>query len=139
VVFTLPAALHPLTRRQPRLVYELLFPSASATIRAVAADGKYLGAQGGLLLVLHTWGQNLHLHPHVHGLVTAGGLACDGAGRLAAVPRWVSCRPGFFLPVRVLSRVYRGKFVAGLRGAYAGRQLPGWTDAAAFGQWLAGL
>jgi len=139
VVFTLPTALHPLARRQPRLVYELLFQSASATVREVAADPKHLGAQVGLLLVLHTWGQNLHLHPHVHGLVTAGGLACDGAGRLEAVPRWVSCRPGFFLPVRVLSRVYRGKFVAGLRAAYGRGEVPGWADAAAFGQWLAGL
>src|SRR5262249_56610567 len=118
VVFTLPEQLHPLTRQQPRLVYNLLFASVSATIREVAANPKYLGAQVGLLLVLHTWGQNLHLHPHVHGLVTAGGLACDAAGQVQAPPRWVACRPGFFLPVRVLSRVYRGKFVAGPRGPH---------------------
>jgi Putative transposase/Transposase zinc-binding domain len=139
VVFTLPATLHELTRRQPRLVYDLLFQSASATVRAVAADPKYLGAQVGLLLVLHTWGQNLHLHPHVHGLVTAGGLSCDATGQLTAVPRWLACRPGFFLPVRVLSRVYRGKFVAGLRSAYGRGQLSGWAGAVAFEQWLAGL
>jgi Putative transposase/Transposase zinc-binding domain len=139
VVFTLPAALHELTRRQPRLVYELLFRSASAAIREVAADPKYLGAQVGLLLVLHTWGQHLHLHPHVHGLVTAGGLSCDAAGQLAAAPRWLACRPGFFLPVRVLSRVYRGKFVAGLRAAFGRGQLDGWADAAAFARWSAGL
>jgi Putative transposase/Transposase zinc-binding domain len=139
VVFTLPATLHELTRRQPRLVYDLLFQSASATVRAVAADPKYLGAQVGLLLVLHTWGQNLHLHPHVHGLVTAGGLACDAAGQLLPTPAWRSCRPGFFLPVRVLSRVYRGKFVAGLRSAYGRGQLSGWAGGAAFEQWLAGL
>jgi hypothetical protein len=139
VVFTLPAALHALARRAPRLVYNLLFQAARTTIQEVAADPKYLGAQVGLLLVLHTWGQNLHLHPHVHGLVTAGGLACDAAGQLAGEPRWVSCRPGFFLPVRVLSRVYRGKFVAGLRAAYARGQVPGGADAAAWQRWLASL
>ena len=138
VVFTLPAALHGLARRAPRLVYNLLLQAASATIQEVAADPKYLGAQVGLLLVLHTWGQNLHLHPHVHGLVTAGGLACDGAGQLEALPRWRSCRPGFFLPVRVLSRVFRGKFVAGLRAAYGRGDVPGWTPTA-FEAWLGGL
>jgi hypothetical protein len=68
-------------------------------------------------MVLHTWGQNLHHHPHVHCVVTGGGLSCDSAGKIDASPRWASCRPGFFLPVRVLSRVFRGKFVAGLRAA----------------------
>jgi hypothetical protein len=139
VVFTLPAQLHELTRRQPRLVYNLLFQSASATIREVAANPKYLGAQVGLLLVLHTWGQNLHLHPHVHGLVTAGGLSCDAHGQLTIAPRWQACRPGFFLPERVLSRVYRGKFVAGLRAASARGQLQGFADAAAFDRWCADL
>jgi hypothetical protein len=139
VVFTLPEQLHALTRQQPRLVYDLLFQSVSATIREVAAQPKYLGAQVGLLLVLHTWGQNLHLHPHVHGLVTAGGLACAADGELEALPRWVGCRPGFFLPVRVLSRVYRGKFVAGLRAALARGQLQGFADAAGFERWLTSL
>jgi Putative transposase/Transposase zinc-binding domain len=139
VVFTLPEALRELARRAPRLVYSLLFQAASATVQEVAADPKYLGAQVGLLLVLHTWGQNLHLHPHVHGLVTAGGLSCDASGQLEAGPRWVSCRPGFFLPVRVLSRVYRGKFVAGLRAARARGAVPGWAEAAAWQHWLAGL
>jgi hypothetical protein len=138
VVFTLPAALHGLARRAPRLVYNLLFQAASATIQEVAAAPKYLGAQVGLLLVLHTWGQNLHLHPHVHGLVTAGGLACDAAGQLEAPPRWRSCRPGFFLPVRVLSRVFRGKFVAGLRAAYRRGDVPGWTPTE-FEVWLGSL
>jgi hypothetical protein len=68
-------------------------------------------------MVLHTWGQNLHHHPHVHCVVTGGGLSCDGTGKLDAAPRWLACRPGFFLPVRVLSRVFRGKFLAGLRAA----------------------
>jgi hypothetical protein len=139
VVFTLPQQLHELTRRQPRLVYDLLFHSASMTIREVAADPKYLGAQLGLLLTLHTWGQNLHLHPHVHGLVTAGGLSCDADGQLHAQPQWRSCRPGFFLPVRVLSRVYRSKFMAGLRYAYAQGELAGFPDASAFARWCAGL
>jgi putative transposase len=120
-------------------VYNLLFQAARETLLEVSADPKHLGALPGLLLVLHTWGQNLHLHPHVHGLVTAGGLACDRVGQLQAEPCWVSCRPGFFLPVRVLSRVYRGKFVAGLRAAYVRGQVPGWADAAAWQRWLAGL
>jgi hypothetical protein len=139
VVFTLPAQLHDLTLGQPRLIYDLLFQSASATIREVAADPKYLGAQVGLLLTLHTWGQNLHLHPHVHGLVTAGGLSCDASGHLDAEPEWRSCRPGFFLPVRVLSRVFRGKFVAGLRAAYARGERAGFVDATAFERWCAKL
>src|SRR5262249_18343348 len=71
----------------------------------------------GVLMVLHTWGQNLHHHPHVHGVVTGGGLSCDSAGKLDAAPRWVACRPGFFLPGRVLSRLFRGKVLAGVRAA----------------------
>jgi hypothetical protein len=76
-----------------------------------------LGAAVGVLLVLHTWGQNLHHHPHVHCVVTGGGLSCNEKGDIDVTPRWVACRPGFFLPVRVLSRVFRGKFLAGLRAA----------------------
>jgi hypothetical protein len=91
--------------------------SAAATLRDVAANPKRLGATVGVLMVLHTWGQNLHHHPHVHCVVTGGGLSCDSAGKLDATPRWLACRPGFFLPVRVLSRVFRGKFLAGLRAA----------------------
>jgi hypothetical protein len=96
------------------VVYDLLLHSAAATLRAVAANPLRLGAMVGLLMVLHTWGQNLHHHPHVHCVVTGGGLSCDRAGKLDASPRWRGCRPGFFLPVRVLSRVFRGKFLAGL-------------------------
>ena len=70
--------------------------------------------------MLHTWGQTLSHHPHVHGVVTGGGLACDVNGRAEEPPRWVACRPGFFLPVRVLSRLFRGKFLAGLRGLRRG-------------------
>jgi Putative transposase/Transposase zinc-binding domain len=114
VVFTLPAAVADLARANPTVLYDLLMRSAAATLREVAANPKRLGAVVGVLMVLHTWGQNLHHHPHVHAVVTGGGLSCDPAGTIEAAPRWVACRPGFFLPVRVLSRVFRGKFLDGL-------------------------
>jgi hypothetical protein len=117
VVFTLPAELGDLALANPAVLYDLLMRSAAATLREVAANPKRLGATVGVLMVLHTWGQNLHHHPHVHCVVTGAGLSCDGAGKVDAAPRWVACRPGFFLPVRVLSRVFRGKFLAGLRAA----------------------
>lgn len=123
VVFTLPPAVSALALAKPAVVYDLLLRSAAATLRDVAANPKRLGAVVGVLSVLHTWGQNLHHHPHVHCVVTGGGLSCDSAGRLHEKPRWVACRPGFFLPVRVLSRVFRGKFVAGLRAAIAAGSL----------------
>jgi hypothetical protein len=123
VVFTLPAAVAELALANPASLYDLLLRSAAATLREVAANPKRLGALPGILLVLHTWGQNLHHHPHVHGVVTGGGLSCAATGQLDASPRWVSCRPGFFLPVRVLSRVLRGKFVAELRARLAAGQL----------------
>jgi len=118
VVFTLPAELSDLALAKPAVVYDLLFQATSATLREVAANPKRLGAQVGVLMVLHTWGQNLHHHPHVHCVVTGGGLSCNVQGVVDASPRWVACRPGFFLPARVLSRVFRGKFLAGLRGAF---------------------
>jgi hypothetical protein len=117
VVFTLPAAVADLALANPAVVYDLLMRSAAAALREVAANPKRLGAVVGVLMVLHTWGQNLHHHPHVHCVVTGGGLSCDEAGKLDAPPCWRACRPGFFLPVRVLSRVFRGKFLAGLRAA----------------------
>lgn len=115
VVFTLPAPLGEIALANPSTVYDLLMRSAAATLRDVAANPKRLGAVVGVLMVLHTWGQNLHHHPHVHCVVTGGGLSCDAHGVVDASPHWVSCRPGFFLPVRILSRVFRGKFLAGLR------------------------
>jgi hypothetical protein len=145
VVFTLPAELSDLALTNPSVLYDLLFQAASATLRYVAANPKRLGAQIGVLMVLHTWGQNLHHHPHVHCVATGGGLSCDAHGVVDAKPRWVACRPGFFLPVRVLSRVFRGKFLAGLRQQFAeGKlRLPGalhtLRDPSAWACWLAAL
>jgi Putative transposase/Transposase zinc-binding domain len=123
VVFTLPAELSDLALANPRMLYNHLFQAASSTLRDVAANPKRLGAQMGVLAVLHTWGQNLHHHPHLHCVVTGGGLSCDGQGVVEGSPRWVSCRPGFFLPVRVLSRVFRGKYLELLRAAFDQGQL----------------
>lgn len=111
VVFTLPGLLAPLALQNPRVVYGLLFRAVSRTLLEVAATPRHLGARIGFLAILHTWGQNLLHHPHVHCVVPAGGVALDG-------PRWVHCRPGFFLPVRVLGRLYRGKLLAFLEEAY---------------------
>lgn len=113
VVFTLPECLGPLALQNPRVVYGLLFQAVAETLSEVAANPKHLGARLGFLAVLHTWGQNLMHHPHVHCVVPGGGLSA--AGR-----RWIRNRHGsrFFLPVRILSRVFRGKFVAGLKRAF---------------------
>jgi len=108
IVFTLPHELSALMLQNKRLLYDLLFRSSAATLLEVARDPKHLGTDIGLLSVLHTWGQNLQHHPHVHSIVPAGGLAPDGS-------RWIAASSGFFLPVRVLSRVFRGKFTAELR------------------------
>jgi len=127
VVFTLPAEVGELALANPAALYDLLLRSAAAALRAVAANPQRLGAVVGALLVLHTWGQNLHHHPHVHCVVTGGGLSCDPAGKIDAAPRWVACRPGFFLPVRVLSRVFRGQFLDGLNRLFeqGALRLPG--------------
>ena len=111
VVFTLPAALRPLVLHQPRQLYDLLFQAASQTLLTLAADGQRLGAQIGVTAILHTWGQNLSFHPHLHCVVTGGGLSPDGSC-------WVAGRPGYFLPVKVLGRLFRGKFLAGIQEAY---------------------
>jgi Putative transposase/Transposase zinc-binding domain len=142
VVFTLPAEFAELVPANAAALYNLLMQSAAATLREAAANPKRLGAQIGVLMVLHTWGQNLHLHPHVHCVVTGGGLSCNARGDIDASPRWVSCRPGFFLPVRVLSRLYRGKFLAGLRALFARGQLKlpeRLTPLSAFLAWLSPL
>lgn len=135
VVFTLPAALAELARRRPRLVYGLLLSASAAAVLELAADPKYLGARVGLVSMLHTWGQTLTLHPHAHVLATGGGLSCDRRGEVDERPCWRSCRPGFFLPVRVLSRLFRGKFLAGLRAALG--PSAGAADAEALSSWLA--
>ncbi len=111
VVFTLPEQLQPLALQNRRVVYGLLFRAASETLLELAADPQRLGAQIGVTAVLHTWGQNLLFHPHLHCVVTGGGLSPDGE-------RWVAARPGYFLPVKVLSALWRGKFLAGLQAAY---------------------
>jgi hypothetical protein len=111
VVFTLPHELSWLALQNKKVVYDLLFRASAATLLEVAADAKHLGAAIGFLSVLHTWGQNLLHHPHVHCVIPVGGLSRDGAS-------WVHPRYAFFLPVKVLSRVFRGKFVAGLRRAF---------------------
>jgi len=145
VVFTLPAEVGALALANPAVVYDLLMRSAATTVREVAANPKRLGATVGVLMVLHTWGQNLHHHPHVHCVVTGGGLSCDRAGKIDAAPCWRACRPGFFLPVRVLSRVFRGKFLAGLHAALDKGELalPGelakLSDAAARAAWRSKL
>jgi hypothetical protein len=143
VVFTLPAEVAQLALCNQRALYNLLFESAHATLRAVAANPKHLGAQIGVVAVLHTWGQNLHHHPHLHCVASGGGLACDQSGRVEEPAAWRSCRPGFFLPVRVLSRLFRGKYLAGLRRVYDGGQLnlpeslSALAEPDAFSDWLA--
>jgi Putative transposase/Transposase zinc-binding domain len=116
LVFTLPNALDRIALANPRIVYDLLMRATAETLLEVAADPQHLGAQIGVLAVLHTWGQNLQFHPHVHCVVPGGGLSPDGS-------RWVASSSNFFLPVRVLSRVFRGKFLAGLRAAFANGEL----------------
>lgn len=108
VVFTLPHQLSPLLLQNKKLLYDLLFRTAAETLLEVALDPKHLGAHIGFLAVLHTWGQNLLHHPHIHCVIPAGGPSPD-------LRRWVHPRDHFFLPRRVLSRVFRGKFVAGLK------------------------
>ncbi len=107
VVFTLPAAVGALAFPNKAVVYDLLFKTAAETLVTIAADPKHLGARIGLTAVLHTWGSALTHHPHVHVIVPGGGLSPDGS-------RWVACKPGFFLPVRVLSRLFRRLFLDGL-------------------------
>ena len=111
VVFTLPRQLAPLTLQNKKVVYDLLFRTSAETLLEVARDPKHLGAEIGFFSVLHSWSQKLELHPHVHCVVPAGGLSADHS-------RWIKPHYAFFLPVKVLSRVFRGKFVAALQQAF---------------------
>jgi hypothetical protein len=122
VVFTLPKEFRLLALQNKRIVYRILFQAAAETLQAVAANPKHLGAEIGILAVLHTWGQNLMHHPHAHCVVTGGGLSPDRS-------RWIACKRSrrrkkcFFLPVTILSRVFRGKFIDYLKRAFSAQQL----------------
>jgi hypothetical protein len=110
-VFTLPEPLRPLALRNQKVLYEILFKTSAETLKELTQDSKYLGAQIGFIALLHTWSQTLMDHPHLHCIVTAGGLSPDGK-------RWIPCKEDFFLPLKVVSRLFRGKFLAYLKKAY---------------------
>src|SRR6267378_3444157 len=116
VVFTLPRHLAPLVLQNKKVLYDLLFRTSAETLLEVARDPQHLGAEIGFFSVLHTWSQKLELHPHVHCVIPAGGLSLDHT-------HWVKSRDRFFLPIKVLRRVFRGKFVAGLQQAFQEGQL----------------
>jgi hypothetical protein len=116
VVFTLPAQIADIAYQNKAVIYDLLFKASAETLVTIAADPEHLGARIGVLSVLHTWGSALTHHPHVHMIVPGGGISLDGK-------RWVSCRPGFFLPVRVLSRLFRRLFLQKLAAAHATGEL----------------
>ena len=138
VVFTLPAEISAIAYANKATIYRLLFEVAAETLTTIAADPKHLGAQIGATLVLHTWGSALTHHTHVHGIVPGGGISPDGE-------RWVACRRGFFLPVRVLSRLFRRRFLEELEKLHGAGQLKffsehaGLVEATAFDRWLAPL
>ena len=110
LVFTVPAAIACIALQNKAVVYDILFRASAETVHTIAADPKHLGAAIGMTAVLHTWGQNLFHHPHIHCIVPGGGVSAEG--------RWIACRPGFFLSVRVLSRLYRRLFLKRLRAAF---------------------
>ena len=138
VVFTLPAPIAGIAYYNKAVIYGLLFELAAETLRTIAADPKHLGAQIGATLVLHTWGSAMTHHPHVHGIVPGGGLSPDASS-------WVACKPGFFLPVRVLSRLFRRRFLEALERAHRGGRLQFFgeyaklADPATFADWLVPL
>jgi hypothetical protein len=138
VVLTLPAAAAEIAFQNKRVVYAILFRAAADALRDIAADPRHLGAEIGAVAVLHTWGQALHHHPHLHCIVPSGGLSPDQTS-------WISCRPGFFLPVRVLSRRFRRLFLGRLQAAFAAGELrfsgmlAALTDPTAFAGRLADL
>ena len=121
VVFTLPAQIAPIAFQNKAVVYDLLFRAAAETLLTIAADPRHLGARIGGTAVLHTWGSAMTHHPHVHMIVPGGGISLDGT-------RWISCRPGFLLPVRVLSRLFRRLFLAGIADAHAAGRLAFFGD-----------
>ena len=116
VVFTVPQPIEAIAYQNKALLYDMLFKATAQTLRTIAADPKHLGAEIGFIAVLHTWGQNLLHHPHLHCVVPGGGISLDGK-------RWIACRPGFFLPVRVLSRLFRRLFLELLRAAFERKEL----------------
>jgi len=116
VVFTVPAPIAEIAFQNKAVVYDVLFQATAETMRTIAADPKHLGAEIGFLAVLHTWGQNLHHHPHLHCVVPGGGPSPDAT-------RWVAARPGFFLPVRVLSALFRRRFLERLQAAFEAGKL----------------
>jgi hypothetical protein len=116
VVFTVPPAIAEVALQNKKVMYGILMRASAETLLQIAADPKHLGARIGVLSVLHTWGQNVMHHPHVHCVVAGGGISPEGN-------RWVSCPPGFFLPVKVLSKVFRGKFLEQTRRAFARGEL----------------
>ena len=138
VVFTLPSPISDIAYYNKAVIYGLLFEIAAEVLGTIAADPRHLGAQVGVTLVLHTWGSALTHHPHVHGIVPGGGLAPDGQ-------RWVACKPGFFLSVRVLSRLFRRRFLEELQKAHRAGQLQFFgeyadlADPKSFAGWLAPL
>jgi hypothetical protein len=116
VVFTIPIELNALTLQNKKLLYSILFRASSETLIELSRDYKHLGAEIGFISLLHTWGQNLMDHPHVHCIVTGGGLSLDSS-------KWISCRKDFFIHVKVLSRVFRGKFLDYLKKSYYSNKL----------------
>ena len=120
VVFTVPEEIATIAYQNKEVVYGILFQATAETLKTIAADPKHLGAEIGFFAVLHTWGSNLQFHPHLHCVVPAGGPSPDGE-------RWVSCRPGFFLPVKVLSRLFRRLFLESLQKAFDSGRLQFWT------------
>jgi hypothetical protein len=121
LVFTLPAPIADIAYQNNAVIYDLLFRVSAKAVLTIAADPKHLGARVGITAVLHTWGSAMTHHPHVHMIVPGGGIALDGT-------RWVACRPGFFLPVRVLSRLFRRLFLQALTAAHASGQLAFFGD-----------
>ena len=129
VVFTLPPTVAAIAKQNKAVVYGLLFEAASETLKTIAADPRHLGAEIGMTMVLHTWGQTLTYHPHVHVIVPGGGLSPDkgntpvAGGQLKAQAKWIACSPGFFLPVKVLQRLYRRLFLEKLGHAHKSGRL----------------